>query len=78
MVHQNALSEIRRCWISAQYEMADLRYKQAQLVDICPRRPSCDIVNAAASPASLGRNAPCVDCHVMMNTREWFAICAAS
>jgi hypothetical protein len=78
MVHQTQLSEIRRCWISAQYEMADLRYKQAQLFDVCPRRPSCAIVNAAPSPASSRRIAPCVDCRVMMNTREWFAICAAS
>jgi hypothetical protein len=78
MVQQNNLSEIRRCWISAQYEMADLRYKQAQLIDVCPNRPSCDIVNAAPSPETSRPIAPCVDCHVMMNTREWFAICAAS
>jgi hypothetical protein len=78
MVHETQLSEIRRCWISAQYEIADLRYKQAQLFDICPRRPSCAIVNGAPSRAVTPRIAPCVECQVMMNTREWFAICAAS
>jgi hypothetical protein len=54
--------KIRMQWIHLQFERADLRYEQLNLQKACPRRATCETLNAAPVSGNSRSVFPCVDC----------------